>query len=58
MTDREVILSYELEAVKAQLPLFKQHLEGLVQDALDAIEIDARNTAKRRLQAVLRALKT
>tara|TARA_R100000149_G_C5789322_1_gene81600 strand:- start:265 stop:462 length:198 start_codon:yes stop_codon:yes gene_type:complete len=54
MSVREIHLAWDLNEAKQDLRIFKQEIRLLLQDALDAAEIDAIPTCIKRIEAVIR----
>lgn len=53
MTDAEIILHHQLVEERAKRSNLAQQIKQLLEDARDAIEIDAPQTALRRITATL-----
>jgi predicted unusual protein kinase regulating ubiquinone biosynthesis (AarF/ABC1/UbiB family) len=51
---REIHLAWDLQEARQDLRIFKQEIRLLLQDALDAAEIDFKSCCVKRIEAVLR----
>ena len=54
LSEREIHLAWDLNEAQQELRIFKQEIRLLLQDALDAAEIDAIPTCIKRIEAVMR----